>query len=66
MMQDDDAGALFANLTSLLEDAAGLASEGQNPRLTLPIRRALLLQIGPLLAEAHLTTQRLSHLLDGR
>ncbi len=66
MERDDDAGILFARLTCLLEDAAGLAGEGQNPRLTPSIRRELLLQIRLLMTEAQFTAQSLSERLEDR
>lgn len=59
MQGESDTGALFAVLTGLLEDAAGLAAEGQNPGLTIRERRTLISRLRHLLNHAGLTLDEL-------
>ncbi len=51
-LERDPLGHLFARLTAILEDACGVATEGQNPQLTLRRRKVLLRRITRLVSKA--------------
>lgn len=63
MQGEDETGALFSVLTGLLEDAAGLAAEGQNPGLSIGDRRILVSGLRRLLHHAGLTLDDLDAIL---
>ncbi|WP_140987085.1 hypothetical protein [Asticcacaulis tiandongensis] len=64
MMEDDDIGEWFARLTACLEDATELAIAGQNQRLSLNERKALLAEIQHHLAVAHRVTGQLKQMMQ--
>lgn len=64
MQGGDETGARFAALTGLLEDAASLAAEGQNPGLTIVERCAFVTEIRQILNQAGLTLDDLDSVFE--
>lgn len=54
-------GRVFAQLTAMLEDAAAVASYGQNPNLSLRRRSALMRRIVRLLQKAIVLIDSVTH-----
>lgn len=59
MQGEDEAGAQFAVLTGLLEDAASLAAEGQSPAPTVGERCGIAAELRQLLSHAGLALDEL-------
>lgn len=64
MQSEDETGARFAALTGLLEDAASMAAEGQNPSLAIRERRALITELRQILTQAGLALDGLDAVFD--
>lgn len=64
-LERDPLGRVFAQLTATLEDACSIATEGQNPHLTLRRRRVLLRRITRLISKAMALIELVATPVDG-